>query len=81
MNPKLWNPIVLWKVMMIKATTSRTMRHQFVSHRQPVNFQLRMSALNQNVSFHFYLQFSSTMTSDTSDTFSYLRCVRITLDF
>ena len=66
MNPKVWNPKVFWKVMTIKAATSRTMRHQFVSHRLPVNFQMRMSALNQNVSIHFYLQFNNTMTSDTS---------------
>ena len=78
MNPKVWNPKVFWKVMTIKAATSRTMRHQFVSHRLPVNFQMRMSALNQNVSIHFYLQFNNTMTSDT---FSYLRCLRITLYF
>ena len=65
MNPKVWNPKVFWKVMTIKAATSRTMRHQFVSHRLPVNFQMRMSALNQNVSFYFYLQFNNTMTSDT----------------
>ena len=76
MNPKVWN--LKWKMMTIKAVTSRTMRHQFVSHRLPLNFLMRMSALNQNVSFYFYLQFNNTMSSDT---FFYLSCLYNPLDF
>ena len=67
----VWSPKVFWKVMTTKAATSRTMGRQFVRHRLPANFQMRMSALNQNVSFHLNFQLDNTMTSDT---FSHLRC-------